>query len=299
MEGTKKGDNLMGDNTKIEWADATFSPWWGCSKVSQACKNCYAEAFAKTRLGFDIWSQQDGDGERRTFGDDHWRKPIHWDKQAGLLGVRRRVFCASMADVFEDHPVANEQRLKLWKLIHATPRLDWQLLTKRPQNIEHMLPDDWGQGWPNVWLGTTAENQHWADIRIPQLLQIPAVIHFVSCEPLLGEIDLRNVAPDELGQTYDALSGTWSGNADTGGPKLAWAITGGESGPHARPIDLDAAKLLRQQCRLAGVAYFFKQMGGRGARSTWAPIPEVLQVKEFPTSPAARSAADCARPAAG
>lgn len=255
----------MARNSKIEWTDASFNPWWGCSRVSPACAHCYAEAFAH-RLNFDVWSRHDGHGERRTFSDSHWLAPVAWNAAAQASGSPVRVFCASMADVFEDHPTANVERPKLWDLIRDTPWLDWQLLTKRPQNIARMLPDDWGDdGWRNVWLGTTVENHRWRH-HIDEVLKIPAAIHFVSCEPLLGEVDLMNYLP------------VWSPPL----PVLDWVIVGGESGPKARPMGLAWARSLRDQCAGAGVPYFFKQMGGRGAKDKWAPIPEDLQVREFP-----------------
>ena len=266
----------MGRDSNIEWTDHTFNPWWGCAKVSPACAHCYAESFAN-RLGFDneprddgkpvkpkLWSRQDGDGERRTFGADHWQKPRTWNKQAEALGQSQRVFCASMADVFEDHPTATELRPQLWQLIRETPWLDWMLLTKRPENIERMLPADWGDGWEHVWLGVTVENQRWST-RIDQLLQIPAELRFVSCEPLLGKVDL-----------VAYLSHFWYSTS------LDWVICGGESGPKARPMDLAVAVSLRDQAAHYGTAYFFKQMGGSRPKSEWAPIPSELRIQEHP-----------------
>ena len=181
----------MGEKTEISWCDATFNPWWGCIKVSEGCEHCYAETFAK-RTGHSIWGPA-ATTQRRTFGDKHWQEPLKWHAEAAKAGERRRVFCASMADVFEAHPQLHTERALLWTLIGQTPALDWLLLTKRPENIADMVPSWWRTfgSWPdNVWLGTTVENQGAAEKRIPILLSIPARVRFLSCEPLLGELDL-------------------------------------------------------------------------------------------------------------
>lgn len=226
----------MSENSKIEWTDHTFNPWWGCEKVSQACKHCYAEAWAK-RWGADVW----GPGSaRRFFSDAHWLHPVKWDRKAALADGRSRVFCASMADVFEDRRDLDVWRARLWSLVADTPCLDWLLLTKRPEHVGGMVP--WGMDWPaNVWLGATAEDQHCADERIPYLMEQPAAIRFVSCEPLLGAIDL----------------GAWTG--------LDWVIAGGESGPKSRPMNPVWARSLRDQCVEHGISFFFKQWGKKAA----------------------------------
>lgn len=192
----------MTDTTKIEWTHHTFNPWWGCARVSPACRSCYADTLA-TRYGHHVWRRH---GERRMLSDENWRKPLRWNRDAEAAGVPARVFCASMADVFEDHPQVAEPRERLWGLIAQTPWLHWQLLTKRIENVAAMAP--WGEHWPvNVWLGTSVENQRWAETRIPILLSIPAHIRFLSCEPLLGPIDLsrwlggsNGVAPQSRGR---------------------------------------------------------------------------------------------------
>ena len=152
----------MADKTKISWCDATFNPWWGCVKVSEGCQNCYAETFAK-RTGHAIWGPA-ATTQRRTFGDKHWQEPLKWNADAVKAGERRRVFCASMADVFEAHPQLHTERALLWAMIEQTPALDWLLLTKRPENITRMVPPRWledgpgwpGPGWPrNVMTGTS------------------------------------------------------------------------------------------------------------------------------------------------
>ena len=176
----------MSENSPIEWCHHTFNPWWGCALVSPGCAHCYADTTA-TRYGHgQLWRRH---GERRTFGEKHWAEPLNWNEKAEAGGPRHRVFCASMADVFEDHPQLPPERDRLWELVSETPWLDWLLLTKRPENVAVMAP--WGTIWPsNVWLGTSVENQRWAEERIPILLDAAAAIRFVSCEPLLGPVDL-------------------------------------------------------------------------------------------------------------
>lgn len=227
----------MAKNSRIEWTTHTFNPWWGCVKVSQACKHCYAESWAK-RVGQNVWGPK---ADRRFFGDKHWSEPLRWNADAAKTGERPRVFCASMADVFEDRRDLDEARQRLWGLIEATPNLDWLLLTKRPEVIADLAP--WGAEWPdNVWLGTTVETQEWADKRLPILTAIPAKVRFISAEPLLGPVDL--------------------GQHATG---LDWVITGGESGPKARPSSPSWFRDLLNQCMAADVAFHFKQWGD------WAP----------------------------
>lgn len=212
----------MGENSAISWTTHTFNPWWGCVKISPACTNCYAAAFDH-RLGGEHWGPKSG---RKFFGDKHWDGPRKWNASCQRRGVRERVFCASMADVFEDRPELIEHRARLYKLIDETPHLDWLLLTKRPENIADFYPVKWNAVTPhNVWLGTTVENQEYADERIPHLLDVPAVVHFLSCEPLLGPVNL-------LGW-IDALS---------------WVIAGCESGHGARPTSVEWLRFLRDQC---------------------------------------------------
>ncbi|HEX7896012.1 MAG TPA: DUF5131 family protein [Terriglobales bacterium] len=186
----------MGANTKIEWADFTLNPWIGCTRVSAACDHCYAEALAH-RYGWAEW----GNHPRHRTSASTWKQPLKWNRDAAASGTRGRVFCASLADVF-DNQAPEEWRDELWDLIEQCESLDWLLLTKRPQNILKMLPKryiarrwtDRGSRltwpWPNVWLGTTVENQAEADRRIPHLLSVPAKVHFLSCEPLLGSLNL-------------------------------------------------------------------------------------------------------------
>lgn len=259
----------MTENTKIEWADHTFNPWVGCQKVGPGCDNCYAEGWAK-RSGLVQW----GPGaERRVTTDATWAKPRKWNAQAEASGTRARVFCASLADVF-DNAVPPFFRKLLWSLIRETPHLDWLLLTKRPGNIADMLPPDWGPvGWPNVWLGCTVVNQAEADRDIPKLLAVPARVHFLSMEPLLGPVRLpwadandELSVPDKDGREHliPASFVERVFNDTFGIPQIDWVITGGESGSKARPMHPDWARSLRDQCQAAGVAFFFKQWGEWG-----------------------------------
>lgn len=234
----------MAKDSKIEWTHHTFNPWWGCAKVSAACEHCYAETWAK-RVGNSIWGRS---SPRRFFGDHHWKEPISWNLEAQKAKERRRVFCASMADVFERRAELNVWRSRLWGLIQKTPMLDWLLLTKRPQNISEMVP--WkNDEWPgNIWLGTTVENQFWANKRLPDLLKQKTSVRFLSCEPLLGEINLKDWFTDKKANPID------------------WIIAGGESGPRSRPMNPDWARSLRDQCKKRKIAFHFKQWGH------WVPI---------------------------
>lgn len=222
----------MAQDSKIEWTDATFNPWWGCTKVSDGCKFCYAHTIAN-RFGHEIW----GPGTtRRTFGENHWREPLRWNRKAAENGERLRVFCASMADVFDPEAPA-EERERLWELIRETPHLDWQILTKRPHLIAQDLPPDWDDGYPNVWLGTSVEDERVLN-RIESLTAVPAGVHFLSLEPLIGPL------------SHLPLDG------------IEWAIVGGESGPGARPMKFEWVEEIRLQCETADVPFFFKQWGG-------------------------------------
>ncbi len=242
----------MGDKTLIAWTDHTFNIAWGCVKVSPGCTNCYADDLS-SRYGFDVWGPK---APRRTFGEKHWNEPRKWNRLAALEGQRRRVFCSSMCDNFEDHPTIVAQLPRLWALVRETPWLDWQLLTKRADRIARSLPADWytySNGYPNVWLGVSCENQEYADRRVPCLAHVPAVVRFVSYEPALGPIDwnVRSVWPTNMGLTPRLIDG------------LDWIIYGGESGAHHRGHELDWPRQTREQCAAAGVAFFYKQSPAR------------------------------------
>lgn len=244
--------------TTIEWAHFTFNPVWGCQKVSPGCAHCYAETWA-TRYGHDVFGPV-ATTPRRVFGEKHWNEPRRWNRVAEQFGERRRVFCASMADVFEDHPTTTAALSTLWDLIRATPALDWLLLTKRPERIAASLPADWGTGWPHVWLGTSVESHDYVS-RVELLLQVPAAVRFLSCEPLLGPVALR-------GSYHDFLEGWGSDNDGYGNPvqvqteRIDWVIAGGESGVGARPCDPAWLRQLRDDCEATGTPFFLKQLGG-------------------------------------
>jgi protein gp37 len=223
----------MAQETGISWTNHTFNVVWGCSKVSAGCKRCYAEGIA-ARAHQDLWGV---DKPRRTFGEAYWRQPLMWNRDAKKAGKPARVFCSSMCDVFEDHPTTIAELGKLWPLIRQTPWLQWQLLTKRPERIAASLPGDWGQGYPNVWLGTSIENNEVKD-RADHLRVIPARIRFVSYEPALGPID----------------------EVDLTG--IHWLIYGGESGSGYRYTKLSWPREIMERCKREGIIFFHKQSEG-------------------------------------
>jgi protein gp37 len=250
----------VAENSKIEWTDHTFNPFWGCTKVSPACDHCYAESFSK-RVGysetgskFPIWGK---DAERRFFDAKHWEEPKKWDREAAREGVRKRVFCGSMCDVMEDYngtghlvkETIEESRRWLWNLIVRTPNLDWLLLTKRPQNYRRFLPDSWLRGNipPNVWGMTTVESGDYL-WRVEELVKVPFNVRGLSVEPLLGSLHLTPHL--EMGSIH-------------------WVIAGGESGHGARPMNPVWVRNLRDQCSDAKVAFHFKQWG------EWVSVSEV------------------------
>ncbi len=235
----------MAENSKIEWTDHTFNPWEGCQKVGPGCDHCYAET-RNARFGGGVAGNWGPGAPRRRTSVSNWRKPLRWQADAEAFraahGRRQRVFCASLADVF-DNAVDPAWRGDLFELIRATPDLDWLLLTKRIGNVANMLPVpfDFERHYPNVWIGATIVNQAEADRDIPKLLATPAAVRFLSMEPLLGPVDI-----------------SWT---EVCVPSLDWVIVGGESGAGARPIHPDWARGLRDQCAAAGVPFLFKQWG--------------------------------------
>lgn len=247
-------------NSSIEWTDHTFNPWHGCFKVSDGCKHCYAETLSK-RFGRDIWGPP-ATTPRRMMSENYWRQPIKWNAAAQAAGTRARVFCASMADVFEDHPQVNDARLRLFTLIDETPHLDWLLLTKRPENIRQFWV---GEYRPNVWRMTSVENQEQAERRIPLLLATGDLspIAGLSCEPLLGAMDISRLLvskPCFYCGNLDGEAGRCFCGMQTPS-EIQWVIVGGESGHGARPMSISWVRALQSQCQEADVSFFFKQWG--------------------------------------
>ncbi len=297
----------MAEITGIAWTDSTFNPWIGCTKVGPGCDHCYAEALDKRHRwgGATHWGA--GVPRYRT-SESLWHHPVAWNAKpfyqclscghrfsppgkkegfvtcpkcspthgkltqdhveaSALRQVRRRVFCASLADVFDNEAPA-EWRADLWRLIRATPAIDWLLLTKRIGNVAKMHP---GGFYGNVWLGATVVNQEEADRDIPKLLAVNGVAkRFVSYEPALGPVDWLRFRG------------------------LDWIIVGGESGNQARPFRWDWARSAIAQCRQIGAAPFMKQTGtdltllyerAQKARNGDDPAewPAELRVQEFPS----------------
>jgi protein gp37 len=264
--------------SSIAWTDYTFNPWWGCAEVSPGCANCYARTFDR-RVGGKRWGLR---SPRRFFGEKHWNEPLTWNRRRRGDDPRHRVFCSSMADLFERHPepdmraAQNEARARTCELIEATPLLDWQLLTKRPENVLEMVPERWRSGFPpNVWMLTTAENQAMADRRIPELLKIPARVRGASVEPMLGPVDLTE-------WFYRCDGDCLRPDLPHGEPILDWVIVGGESGPRRRPFELAWLEAIAAQCDDAGTALFVKQDAGPYPGQQ-GRIPAALWArKEFP-----------------
>lgn len=279
----------MGKGTTIEWASHTFNPWRGCVKVSEGCKNCYAETQSKRNPGvLGEW----GEGSKRIIASEaYWKKPLKWNSEAEQRGVVENVFCASLADVFEDREDLVKPRERLFSIISMTPNLNWLLLTKRPENIEAIIKEMEDSSNPyvrtmarlwfdkkrpippkNVWLGVSVENQEAADKRVGILLGTPAHIRFISAEPLLGYIDLGKFLHLAPCPQHPDNRDTWSSMAcdylclqtrmRLG--RINWVIAGGESGKNARPMSPGWVRSLRDQCQSARVAFFFKQWGRWG-----------------------------------
>lgn len=291
----------MSDVTSIEWTEATWNPVTGCDRVSPGCDHCYALTLAARLKAMGAGKYQ-RDGDPRTSGPG-FGVTMHIDAVEIPLRWRapRRVFVNSMSDLFHQD-VTNEFIASVFAVMAATPQHTYQVLTKRHARLRSLVSSERFRGlvldylhrwlhrdvlfrcrdepldWPlpNVWLGVSVEDQQWADNRIPALLQTPAAVHFLSCEPLLG--------PVELEQRW--LPPT--------GPRVAWVIAGGESGPVHRPVDLDWVRSLRDQCVTARVPFFFKQVGGRTPK-TGGRVLDGRAWDEYPTE-LGRSVAPSGRP---
>lgn len=286
----------MAEKSKIEWTDHTFNPWIGCTRVSPGCMHCYAESFTK-RYGSAQWGPT---APRVKTSAAYWKKPLKWNKEvwmecqecgwrgnfketiaagtvhvcpkceSNLISARQRVFCASMADVFEDNSQVANWRGELMQLIDATPNLDWLLLTKRPERMFSLgtdavgeIFDLWLERHPNVWLGTSVESQEYFEPRVSALLSNGAAVSFLSVEPMIGAVRLSQI-----------------------GMKLVdWVICGGESGTGCRPMEVQWARDLLQDCRMGRVKFFMKQLGGHPKkRDQLMDLPDDLRVREWPNA---------------
>jgi protein gp37 len=248
----------VADSSNISWTDHTFNPWVGCQRVSQGCVHCYAETLLTKRQGRDVWGSKD---KRQRTTAPIWRRPARWNREAAEARRPFRVFCSSLADVFEDAPGPNEWREDVWAIIRATPWLDYQLLTKRPENIAAMLPADWGEGWPNVWLGTSIEDRRVVE-RARVLAAVPAIVHFISYEPAIGPVFYDDVVAGTSQGMWSDEKAWPPANNELDLTGIEWLIAGGESGPGHRPMDLEWAHVARLRCEAAGVAFWFKQVSG-------------------------------------
>lgn len=290
----------MADKTKIAWTDRTFNPWLGCTRVSPGCVHCYAETLTK-RFGNAEWGPQ---AARVKTSESYWKKPLKWNKEkwwecgCGWRGTfsetieslgtgdsivlscpdpecmyicrptRQRVFCASLADVFEDNRQVANWRGELFQLIEQTPNLDWLLLTKRPERMFSLGTDAVGEIFdlwldrnPNVWLGATVESPEYYEKRVTDLLSCGSAVHFISVEPMIGPVRLKQIKMK---------------NVD-------WVICGGESGPGCRPMQADWVYDLKRDCQMGRVKFFMKQLGGHpNKRDQMEDFPEEWQVREFP-----------------
>lgn len=273
---------LRTQGTGISWAHFVENRWIGCQRVSPACRNCYAEAGNVRWHGGDNWG---ADSPRRIVSDARWNRALSWNALAAATGHRYRVFCSSQSDIFEDRRDLDPYRLEVFEMIARTPNLDWLLLTKRADRIAALIRPWIAQGgkWPmpNVWLGTTAEDQRRADERIPALLSVPAAVHWISAEPLLEKIDVsRYLKADRRCPTCNGVGhlgaiggcGRCQGSGEFGGAGVSWVVIGGESGSEARPMMERWVHDLLGQCRTARARPFFKQWG------RWAPADLVAEM---------------------
>lgn len=272
----------MAKDSAIEWTRHTWNLGWGCNKKSEGCENCYAERDA-CRFGWDVWG---ANKPRRLLSRKYYNQPIFWNDAARQLGEKHKVFCGSMMDWTDEcwYPMLPF----LWQMWRDTPDLIWLMLTKNADAIKDCLPRDWGDGYPNVWQGITTENQKQADIRIPELLKVPAKVRFLSCEPLLELISLKTwLICHACGGTGEGYPSDCPFCYDGSDPQFHWVIAGGESGKNVRPMELDWARSIRDQCQKAGVKFFMKQLGSShfyGNTKGQHPEcwPQDLNVRQFP-----------------
>jgi protein gp37 len=290
----------MSDKTKIQWADSTFNPWIGCTKVSPGCANCYAENTTRARVlrsqGHETWGK--GKSRSRT-SVATWKAPLRWNSEVAVHPDYRHKVFPSLCDWLDDE-VPIEWLSDFLNLIRITPHLDWLLLTKRPENFADRIGavpfEFWDEENPpsNVWVGVSVEDQKRADERIPILLNIPAKVRFLSVEPMLGPIDLKLTKPVPL---HDPEFGDQNEYQEVN-RGIQWAIFGGESGSKARPCNVEWIRQGVMQCQEAGVAPFVKQLGAFTIEELGSQrvrvlyedkkggdineFPEDLKVREFP-----------------
>jgi protein gp37 len=291
--------------TGIEWTDETWNPTTGCDRVSPGCDHCYALTMARRLKGIGQAKYQ-RDGDQKTSGPG-FGVSVHPDELTAPLRWRRprRVFVDSMGDLFHDQ-VPDEFIARVWAVMAATPQHTYQVLTKRHGRMRSLLGSDGfdhlaldlshemkpvpigslphGDTYPlpNVWGGVSVENQAAADLRIPKLVETPLAVRFLSCEPLLGQIDLSMVTTRNGTLPVAPLEVHYDQDTGVGRRPISWVIAGGESGAGARPMHPDWARSLRDQCQAAGVPFFFKQWGSWApgdprrwhSQAAWVPVDE-------------------------
>ena len=256
--------------TKIQWSDFTQNFWIGCSRVKKErmCSFCYAEKFSE-RWNFAKWGEE---GNRHKTSESNWKKPYAWNRKAIKEGVRYKVFCSSLSDIFDDHKsIPQEWRDNLFKTIRETQNLDWLLLTKRPENYTKFLPADWIEGYRNVWMGVSIGDKRGRDARMDHFLNTPAYVRFISGEPLLERFELPDYGITQF-------------------------ICGGESGPISKigELDLNVVRYMIDQAKEKGIKVFFKQTGsilskklklkdGHGGDfDEYPPALDWLKIREVP-----------------
>lgn len=271
----------MAETTGIEWTRYTFNPWRGCTKVSPACSNCYAENDLSVKLHGIGWGDE---AERLLKAESGWNRPLAWNRKAEREGKIEPVFCGSLMDICEDRDELNEPRTRVFELAEQTPNLWWQFLTKRPENISSMTPMSWDKcvsGIPrNVSFGSTMENQKYVDKRTPHLVKLDCLT-FASAEPLLAELNIHQFLSPRPG----CKGGAAHADCEECGEDarvIDWVIVGGESGPKARRTEDCWIRSLVYQCREAGVPVFVKQRTFAGKKIPFEQWPQSLQVREFP-----------------
>lgn len=270
--------------TGISWTDETWNPVTGCSKVSPGCAHCYAETMTRRFRPDSLpWTPENA-AENVVLHPERLEIPLRWKKP-------RRVFVNSMSDLFHEL-VPEAFILEVWLIMSLAQEHTFQILTKRPERMQEIIGRNFARHsrgifgadfWPlpNVWLGTSVENQHWADIRIPSLLKVPAAVRFLSCEPLLGPIDLSRYLDWQCpkhGSVNKSRADFFCDEDCTA--DIGWVIAGGESGSHARPCDLDWLRTIRDQCHGQSVPFHLKQMGG--FRAGGAAVLDGREWREFP-----------------